>query len=75
MAGLSKSSRSLRFTGFSLVLSRQLPHPKTQQRRDHGERRADPKWDRLSAESDLGLAQETEKMAESKEGEKERCDS
>ena len=59
----------------STMLFRQLPHPKTQERRDHGERRADPKWNRLSADNYLGLVEETEKMAESKEREKQRCDS
>jgi len=56
------------------MLFRQLPHPKTQERGDQGERRADPKGNHLSADSYLGLAQETEKMAKSKEREKQRGD-
>ena len=57
------------------MLFRQLPHPKTQERGDQGERRADPKGNRLRADSYLGLAQEPEKMAKSEEREKQRCDS
>ena len=46
------------------ILFRQLPHPKTEERRDHGQGRADPDWNRLTAESYLGLRKETDKMTE-----------
>ena len=57
------------------MLFRQLPQPKAQERPDHDDRRAEPEWNCVMADNYLRVLKQTEKMAESKEREKERCDS
>lgn len=56
-------------------LFRQPPHPKTQERRDHGKRRADPKWNGVTADNDLGVLEQADNMAQRNGREEQRCDS
>ena len=36
---------------------------KTPERRDHGKRRAYPKWNRVTADNDLGVLEQADNMA------------
>ena len=48
---------------------------KTQERRDHGKRRADPKWNQVTADNDLGVLEQADNMAQRNGREEQRCDS
>jgi hypothetical protein len=48
---------------------------KTQERRDHGQRRADPEWNRVTADNDPGVLEQADNMAQRNGPEEQRCDS